>query len=130
MEYSDALNQNLLNINNQDNNCILEENEIDKVKEELVNAKLSIKELETIKERYDALIAPPKVDLTSFQSQIYNLIPEKPMNAVEIHQYIKKVAFDKITLTSINNIIKNFLRKGYMEIKEDGEYPTYIKINK
>lgn len=50
------------------------------------------------------------------------------MNAKDIHEYIKSVAFDKISLASVQNILKKFVRKGYMESYEEGDEVIYKKI--
>ena len=105
---------------------LIKENEV--LKEEIQSKDNDIERLKEIETLYHKLIIPPKNDLTSFQSQVFNLIPDEPSTAEEIHKYIKRVAFDKISLKSIENILKKLIRKGYMESHEDGDKLVYTKI--
>lgn len=105
---------------------LIKENEV--LKEKIESKDKNIEELKEYKDLYNKLIIPPKTDLTSFQSQVFNLIPEEPLTSKEIHEYIKKVAFNKISLKSIENILKKLIRKGYMESHEKDGETVYTKI--
>ncbi|MEA4957188.1 hypothetical protein SDC9_23941 [bioreactor metagenome] len=115
------------NIINNNNN-----NELINLKKELDSCKQANKELLSIRNNYKKITSSPKSDLTSFQSQIYYLIPENPMDSQEIHSYIRKIAFKDISYNNINNIIRGLERKGYLK-PEDPENPQeskWIKIDK
>ncbi|RBQ24524.1 Chromosome partition protein Smc [Candidatus Methanobinarius endosymbioticus] len=115
------------NNNNNSNN-----KEIKKLKKDLKSCRSANKELESIKDNYRRLTSSPKKDLTSFQSQIYYLILDKPMNFQEIHSYIRKIAFKDISYKNIINIIRGLERKGYLEM-EDPKNPqdtNWIKTKK
>ena len=107
-----------------------ENQEIIKLKKELKNCKETIIDLEKIENYYNQLISPPKKDLTSFQSQIYNLIPEKKMSSQEIHNYIRKIAFKNLSYINMNNILKNLERKGYFKMEEDNKEMIWTKVEK
>lgn len=94
--------------------------EVEKLKKELKSCMEANKELEKIKDNYKRLTSSPKRDLTSFQSQIYYLIPDKPMSSQEIHGYIREIAFKDISYKNINNIIRGLERRGYLK-PEDPE---------
>nr|WP_302579149.1 hypothetical protein [Methanobrevibacter arboriphilus] len=124
----------LNNIQNEDNISKIKEteNEIKRLKNELNSCKQVNKELESIKDNYKKLTSSPKKDLTSFQSQIYYLIPDEPMDSQEIHNYIQKTSFKDISYNNITNIIWGLERKGYLK-PENPEKPNetkWIKINK
>jgi len=92
--------------------------EIKNVKKELNVCRETNKELEFIKECYLKITSPPKKDLTSFQSQIYYLIPEEPMTSQEIHNFIRENAFKDISYNNISNILKGLERKEYLKFKK------------
>ena len=104
--------------------------EIIRLKKELKTCKETNEELEKIKKYYNKLISPPKKDLTSFQSQIYSLIPEEKMNAQGIHSFIRKIAFKNLSYININNILKNLERKGYLKMEEEANDILWTKLEK
>lgn len=105
---------------------------IEKLKNELKSCREVNKELETIKDNYKKLTSSPKKDLTSFQSQIYYLIPDKPMSSQEIHSYIRKTAFKDLSYNNVNNIIRGLERKGYLkpEDPENSNNGNWIRTGK
>lgn len=115
----------------KDNKLINEDNEVKKLKKELQQCRSQVKELKKIENYYNQLTSPPKRDLTSFQSQIYYLIPDKEMNSQEIYEYIRKIAFDNISQENLTNILRNLERKGYLKNKgENLEKAIWIKNHK
>ena len=98
------------------------------LKQEIQQKDEDIKKLEEIQDLYNKLIIPPKDDLTSFQSQVFNLIPDEPLNSNEIYKYIQNVAFDKVSFESIENILKKLVRKGYLTSSNVGDEIVYTKV--
>ena len=98
------------------------------LKQEIQQKDEDIKKLEEIQDLYNKLIIPPKDDLTSFQSQVFNLIPDEPLNSNEIYNYIQNVAFDKVSFESIENILKKLVRKGYLTSSNVGDEIVYTKV--
>lgn len=105
---------------------------IQKIQNELKSCREANKELELIKANYKKLTSSPKKDLTSFQSQIYYLIPDKPMNSQEIHSYIRENAFKDLSYNNVNNIIRGLERKGYLkpEDPENSNGGNWIRTGK
>ncbi|KZX17408.1 chromosome partition protein Smc [Methanobrevibacter cuticularis] len=114
----------------EDNNINSNEN-LENLKKEIKSCKDAVNELEKIKKYYTQITSPPKADLTSFQSQIYYLIPDTKMSSQDIHSYIRKISFKNISYGNINNILRNLERKGYLECKErNGDESMWVKTNK
>lgn len=112
--------------NNNPSNADLENQ---RLKQEIQQKDEDIKKLEEIQDLYNKLIIPPKDDLTSFQSQVFNLIPDEPLNSNEIYKYIQNVAFDKVSFESIENILKKLVRKGYLTSSNVNDEIVYTKVH-
>lgn len=112
--------------NNNPSNADLENQQL---KQEIQQKDEDIKKLEEIQDLYNKLIIPPKDDLTSFQSQVFNLIPDEPLNSNEIYKYIQNVAFDKVSFESIENILKKLVRKGYLTSSNVNDEIVYTKVH-
>ncbi|MCL2687856.1 MAG: hypothetical protein FWE58_04915 [Methanobrevibacter sp.] len=106
--------------------------QLEKVKKELNVCRETNKELEFIKNCYLKITSSPKKDLTSFQSQIYYLIPDEPMNSQEIHNFIRENAFKDISYNNISNILKGLERKGYLSFSngDNEKEGKWTKIDK
>lgn len=89
-----------------------------------------IKELEEIKTYFEALTAKPKRDLTSFQSQVYLLLPAEKSNTRRMHNFIKKVGFTELSYENMFHILRNLERKGYFKSHQNGEEILWEKIQK
>ncbi len=74
-----------------------------------------IKDLEKIKTYFEALTAKPKSDLTSFQSQVYLLLPSEKSNTKTMHEFIKEVGFKELSFDNMLHILRNLERKGYFK---------------
>jgi len=106
--------------------------EVENLKKELKSCREANKDLEKIKDYYEKLTSSPKSDLTSFQSQIYNLIPDKPMTSQEIHGYVREIAFKEISYKNIDNIIRGLERRGYLKFEdsENSAEGNWVKTDK
>ncbi|ADP77472.1 conserved hypothetical protein [Methanothermus fervidus DSM 2088] len=119
-------NKNLEIINLK--NIIQEKDKKIKVlKEELSKKDKKLKKLEKY---IEALTSKPKPGLTSFQSQIYHLLPSKKASAKELHDFVKKVGFKELKFESMLNILKALEREGYARRYETNNGTLWEKINK
>ncbi|MBI5680590.1 MAG: hypothetical protein HZC47_06850 [Methanobacterium sp.] len=81
-----------------------------------------LEESKKIKVYFDALTERPKKDLTSFQSQVYQLLSFKKSTAEEMYGDITSIIFKELSLDNFNSILRNLERKGYFKsFEEDGE---------
>ncbi len=98
---------------------------------DLLNEKDSeINELGKIKRHFDALTARPKKDLTSFQSQVYQLLNTDKGTTQELYAQITDIGFKELSFDNFNSILRNLERKGYFKsFKEDGSV-LWQKIEK
>ena len=98
---------------------------------DLLNEKDSeIDELGKIKRHFDALTARPKKDLTSFQSQVYQLLNTDKGTTQELYAQITDIGFKELSFDNFNSILRNLERKGYFKsFKEDGSV-IWQKIEK
>ncbi|MEN6293426.1 MAG: hypothetical protein ABFD07_15610, partial [Methanobacterium sp.] len=56
-----------------------------------------LEELEKIKRHFDALTAKPKKDLTSFQSQVYQLLSMDKCTTQELYEQIRDIGFKELS---------------------------------
>jgi hypothetical protein len=89
-----------------------------------------IKDLEEIKKYFEALTTKPKRDLTSFQSQVYLLLPSEKSNTQKMHSFIKKVGFTELSYDNMFHVLRNLERKGYFKSHQLGEEIFWEKIQK
>jgi len=89
---------------------------------DIINEKnAEIDELGKVKRHFDALTARPKKDLTSFQSQVYQLLDTTKGTNEELYAQIKYIGFKELSFDNFNSILRNLERKGYFKSsKEDG----------
>lgn len=106
-------------------------NEIAKLRKELNETKDDVRKLENIKDLYSKLTAPRVKNLTSIQSQVFNILPNKSMTTYEIQQYVNDVAFDNLSFGNITNILKSIERKGYLKSEKlNNDEISWIKLEK
>jgi len=89
-----------------------------------------LKELEKIKIHFDALTARPKKDLTSFQSQVYQLLSMDKCTTQELYERILDIGFKELSFDNFNSILRNLERKGYFESFKENETTFWQKIEK
>ncbi|MGB9980376.1 hypothetical protein [Methanobacterium sp.] len=98
---------------------------------DLLNEKdAKITELEKIKRHFDALTARPKKDLTSFQSQIYQLLGMDKSTTQELYAQILDIGFKELSVDNFNSILRNLERKGYFKSFKENEITFWQKIEK
>lgn len=89
-----------------------------------------IKELETIKIYFEAVISPPKKNLTSFQSQIYELLTYEENSTMDHFSHLKNIGFTELSHDNLEHALKNLERKGYFVSTPDGERILWKKIDR
>ena len=106
------------------------ENEIRNLKQMLSEKDDVITDLENTRKYFKALTAKPKKDITSFQSQIYQVLPYGENSTEDMYEHIKKVGFTELSKDNFVHALRNLERKGYFEsIDLDGE-TSWKKIDK
>ena len=89
-----------------------------------------IADLEKIKEYFEAIISRPKKDLTSFQFQIYEILPYDEDTSENLYSKLKTIGFSELSNENFEHALRNLERKGYFKSTTDGEKIIWKKINK
>ena len=124
--YVDEKNQQILELQK-----LLDEKktEINSLNDIIKEKEIQFEEYKKIKFYFDALTARPKKDLTSFQSQVYQLLGTHNGTIEDHYQQIIDI-FTELSLANFNSILRNLERKGYFKSsKEDGKI-IWQKIEK
>ncbi|MGL4669963.1 MAG: coiled-coil domain-containing protein [Methanobacteriaceae archaeon] len=103
--------------------------EIFNLKEELKSKDVMITELEEMKNIFNKIIEPPKRDLTSFQSQVLNVLPDGDNTTKDIHEFLRKIVFKDLSYSNLNSILKSLERKGYVQLKEIDKVEHWTKLD-
>ncbi|MDI9623846.1 MAG: hypothetical protein QFX38_03045 [Methanothermobacter sp.] len=89
-----------------------------------------IEELERIRGYFNKLTAKPKKNLTSFQSQIYRLLPKGKATTEKLHSFIQDIGFKDLKYENMLQILRNLERKGYFRSYNRGDDIIWEKIEK
>ncbi|HMK53887.1 MAG TPA: hypothetical protein VK444_03815 [Methanobacteriaceae archaeon] len=89
-----------------------------------------IKELLKIKKLFQAVTSKPKRDLTSFQTQIYLLLPDKEDVMENLYTHIREIGFHELTSDNFEHALRNLERKGYFKSTERDNEVYWEKIDK
>lgn len=106
------------------------EKEINDLQELLEKKNQRLEELEIIQYHFNALTAKPKKDLTSFQSQVYQLLPKEADTMQNLYSHITEVGFSELSIENFEHIIHNLERKGYFESHAEDDTVQWKKIDK
>jgi len=106
------------------------EKEINNLQELLEKKNQKLEELEIIKYHFNALTAKPKKDLTSFQSQVYQLLPEEEDTQENLYAHITEIGFSELSQENFEHLLRNLERKGYFQVNNRDEAVYWKKINK
>lgn len=112
------------------NKLLEKEKEINDLQELLEKKNRKLEELEIIKLHFNALTAKPKKDLTSFQSQVYQLLPQEEDTLENLYNHITEVGFSELSSNNFEHILRNLERKGYYETNKQDDAVYWKKINK
>lgn len=105
------------------------EAEINKLNTIIEERDTQLEEGKKIKFYFDALTARPKKDLTSFQSQVYQLLDTNKSTVEELYPKITDI-FTELSLDNFNSILRNLERKGYVKSSKESEKIFWQKIEK
>lgn len=106
------------------------EKEINNLQELLDKKNQKLEELEIIKYHFNALTAKPKKDLTSFQSQVYQLLPKEENTQENLYTHITEIGFSELSLENFEHVLRNLERKGYFETHERDDTVYWKKLDK
>ncbi len=105
------------------------EKEIKDLNELIKEKDFQIKHNEKIRLYFDALTARPKKDLTSFQSQVYQLMGNEKTTISDHYNKITDV-FTELSLDNFNSILRNLERKGYVKSFKEKNDILWQKVDK
>jgi len=106
------------------------EDEIRELMNLLEEKDLKIKELKKVKDQYKLLTQKPKKDLTSFQSNIYLLLPEKEDTLENLYNSIVDLGFNELTHQNFEHALRNLERKGYCSSRKENGSILWKKLEK
>lgn len=106
------------------------EQEINNLQELLEKKNQKLEELEIIQYHFNALTAKPKKDLTSFQSQVHQLLPDKENTIDNLYVHITEVGFSELSRDNFEHVVHNLERKGYFESTQKDDEVYWKKIDK
>lgn len=89
-----------------------------------------ISDLKRYREYFNALTQKPERDLTSFQSQIYRLLPDERSTAEELLSFLNEIGFRDMKLDNMVQILRNLERKGYFRSVREGGMVLWEKIER
>jgi hypothetical protein len=89
-----------------------------------------IAELEKIKVNFEAIISRPKKDLTSFQSQIYLLLPYDEDTTENLYSQLRTMGFSELSTENFEHALRNLERKGYFISTPKEEKILWKKLGK
>ncbi|MGO9388470.1 MAG: hypothetical protein ACLPWD_10595 [Methanobacterium sp.] len=131
-------NQSIKELKIESQNKIDEKDRILKNKDDKINnlrdfiqkQERQIEELRKVKLHFDAITAKPKTDLTSFQSQIYLLLPETEGTLEKLYNYITSIGFSELSSENFEYLLRNLERKGYCQSRTHNNQIYWKKLNK
>jgi len=121
----------LIELQEESQSKLLEkEKEINNLQELLEKKNEKLEELEIIKYHFNALTEKPKKDLTSFQSQVYQLLPQKEDTLENLYTHVTEIGFSELSRDNFEHVIRNLERKGYFKSSEKDDKTYWKKIDK
>ncbi len=114
----------------QDISIQKKEEEIKELVKKLEVKDLKIKELEKIKDQFKLLTQKPKKDLTSFQSNVYLLLPDSEDTLDNLYKWIINMGFTELTIQNFEHALRNLERKGYFRSRESHGNVFWKKLDK
>jgi hypothetical protein len=106
------------------------EQEITKLMKKLEEKDLKIEELIKVQDKFKLLTQKPKNDLTSFQSNLYMLLPDKEDNLENLYDSIIDLGFTELTHQNFEHALRNLERKKYFRSREDNGIILWKKLDK
>jgi len=109
---------------------LLKEEKIKELKNTINRKDEEIKELLKVKKLFQAVTSKPKRDLTSFQTQIYLLLPDGEEVMENLYQHIREIGFHELTSDNFEHAIRNLERKGYFQSTQRDNQVLWKKIER
>ena len=106
------------------------EKEINNLQELLEKKNEKLEELEIIKYHFNALTAKPKKDLTSFQSQVYQLLPKEEDTQENLYIHITEIGFSELSQENFEHVLHNLERKEYFKTYDKDGKVYWKKLDK
>ena len=103
--------------------------EINKLNNLIKEKDAQLEEGKKIKFYFDALTARPRKDLTSFQSQVWQLL-DSNVGTTEEHYEKILIIFAQLSLDNFKSILRNLERKGYFKSHKENGNIIWQKIEK
>ena len=106
------------------------ESEIKKLNSIVKEMDVQFEKSKKIQLYFEALTARPKKDLTSFQSQVYQLLSMDKLTVEDHYNRIIDIGFTELSLANFNSILRNLERKGYFKSSREDGTVFWEKIEK
>ena len=119
-------NKNIKDLNNESAG---KNGELLKLKQIINEKDEEIAELLIIKTYFEAMISRPRKDLTSFQSQLYALLPDDCDTLENLYAHITTIGFTELTIENFSHALRNLERKGYFKVFDEDGTTFWQKIN-
>jgi chromosome segregation ATPase len=103
---------------------------IQRLTEVIESQKVELTQLKKMKKVFEAATSRPKRDLTSFQTQIYLLLPENEDTLKNLYQNIQELGYQELTIDNFEHALRNLERKGYFRSTYKGKKLFWKKIIK
>ena len=103
--------------------------EINKLQDIIKEKDIQLEESKKFKFYFDALTTRPRKDLTSFQSQVYQLLDDDKCTIEDHYKNILNI-FAELSLDNFKSILRNLERKGYFKSYKENGNIIWQKIEK
>ena len=100
--------------------------EITRLNEVVDNKDVQLQEMSKYKDYFSAMISKPLPGLTSFQSQIYHLLPDAK-SASELYDYLMELGFTELEKESFAKTLKALEKRDYCQRARDGDRIIWVK---
>lgn len=100
--------------------------EISRLNEVVDNKDVQLQDMSKYKDYFSAMISKPLPGLTSFQSQIYHLLPDAK-SASELYDYLMELGFSELEKESFAKTLKALEKRDYCQRARDGDRIIWVK---
>ena len=100
--------------------------EITRLNEVIDNKNVQLVDIGKFKDYFYAMISKPLPGLTSFQSQIYHLLPDAK-SASELYDYLMELGFTELEKESFAKTLKALEKRGFCQRARDGDRIIWVK---
>ncbi len=100
--------------------------EISRLHEVVDEKDVQLEDMSKFKDYFSAMISKPLPGLTSFQSQIYHLLPDA-LSASELYDYLTGLGYSNLEKESFAKTLKALEKRGYCQRARDGDKIIWVK---